>query len=141
MTWVEKGESFPDFVAQTATAQPASRWRAGTARGASLSPFTGASPCARWPVMNEVRVSSWNELQDALFADAWNPELGRFRSRCAYRGLSDAAYPLASTLIRLGGEYARLERHLLRQTPRPAGAPARLDLLTLCRAAFRHRQH
>ena len=64
--------------------------------------------------MNELRVASWNELQDALFADAWNPELGRFRSRCAYRGLSDASYPLASTLIRLGGEYARLERHLLR---------------------------
>jgi hypothetical protein len=64
--------------------------------------------------MNEVRVGSWNELQDALFADAWNPELGRFRSKCAYRGLSDAAYPLATTLIRLGGDYSRLEKHLLR---------------------------
>ncbi len=64
--------------------------------------------------MNELRVSGWNELQDALFADAWNPELGRFRSKCAYRGLSDAAYPLATTLMRLGGDYARLERHLLR---------------------------
>lgn len=64
--------------------------------------------------MNEVRVATWNELQDALFADAWNPEIGRFRSKCAYRGLSDAGYPLATTLIRLGGEFAPLERHLLR---------------------------
>jgi hypothetical protein len=64
--------------------------------------------------MNETRVSSWNELQEALFADAWNPEIRRFRSKCAYRGLSDASYPLATTLIRLGGDYPVLEKHLLR---------------------------
>jgi hypothetical protein len=64
--------------------------------------------------MSELRISSWNELQDALFADAWNTDIGRFRSKCAYRGLSDVAYPLATTLMRLGGDYSRLERHLLR---------------------------
>jgi hypothetical protein len=64
--------------------------------------------------MNEIRVSSWNELQDQLFAESWNPELGRFRSRFAFRGLSDACYPLATTLTRQGGEFAGLERHLLR---------------------------
>lgn len=64
--------------------------------------------------MNEVRVESWLELQEALFADAWNHELERFRSRCAYRGLSDASYPLATTLIRLGGDFVGLEKHLLR---------------------------
>ena len=64
--------------------------------------------------MNEVRISSWNELQDALFSDAWNSEIGRFRSKCAYRGLSEVSYPLATTLIRLGGEFGRLEKHLLR---------------------------
>ncbi|NLJ27317.1 MAG: FRG domain-containing protein [Deltaproteobacteria bacterium] len=64
--------------------------------------------------MNEVRISTWNELQSQLFADSWNSELGRFRSRYAFRGLSDAHYHLETTLIRLGGNYADLERHLLR---------------------------
>lgn len=64
--------------------------------------------------MSEIRVNSWNELQDALFADSWIEEIGRFRSRNAYRGLSDVAYPLETTLTRLGGRYAALEKHLLR---------------------------
>ncbi len=63
---------------------------------------------------NEICVYNWNELQEALFIDSWNPELGRFRSRNAFRGLSDSAYPLETTLIRLGGPYADLEQHLLR---------------------------
>ncbi len=61
-----------------------------------------------------IRIASWGELQEALFADAWVPEIGRYRSRYAFRGLSDADYPLATTLMRLGGAYAELERHLLR---------------------------
>lgn len=63
---------------------------------------------------NTIVVPSWNALQDALFADSWNDELGRFRSRFAFRGLADVDYMLSSTLIRLGGPYAQLERHLLR---------------------------
>jgi len=64
--------------------------------------------------VNEVRVSCWNELQDQLFEDSWSPELGRFRSRYAFRGLSDSEYRLETTLIRLRGKFADLERHLLR---------------------------
>ena len=60
------------------------------------------------------RVSSWNELQDHLFEDSWNPDIGRFRSRFAFRGLSDADFRLETTLIRLGGGYLGLEKHLLR---------------------------
>ncbi|PLX95360.1 MAG: FRG domain-containing protein [Desulfuromonas sp.] len=60
------------------------------------------------------RVESWNQLQDELFAEAWNPDLGRFRSRFAFRGLSDARYQLATTLMRLGGDSMTLEPHLLR---------------------------
>ena len=63
---------------------------------------------------NEYRVKNWNDLQEKLFEDSWNPKLGRFRSRYAFRGLSDANYDLATTLIRLGGDYASLENHLLR---------------------------
>jgi hypothetical protein len=65
-------------------------------------------------IMNEVRVESWGELQDELFADSWNEDIGRFRSRYAFRGLSDVDYRLETTLIRLDGDYATLERHLLR---------------------------
>lgn len=61
-----------------------------------------------------IRVESWSELQNALFADSWNPKIGRYRSHHAFRGLSDAAYPLATTLMRLGGPYVELERHLVR---------------------------
>ncbi len=64
--------------------------------------------------MNTTRPTSWNELQDALFADAWDPEIERHRSRCAYRGLSDATYKLETSLMRLRGRYQELERHLLR---------------------------
>ena len=64
--------------------------------------------------MYEVHVDTWNDLQNELFQDAWNPDLGRFRSRYAYRGLSDAQYRLQTTLVRLQGPYWELERHLLR---------------------------
>ncbi|UFS70178.1 FRG domain-containing protein [Geomonas sp. RF6] len=64
--------------------------------------------------MEIVTVHSWEELQSELFEGSWNPALGRFRSRYAFRGLSDAAYRLNTTLMRLGGDYAALERHLLR---------------------------
>jgi hypothetical protein len=62
----------------------------------------------------EIRVNSWNELQDQLFADSWRPDLQRFRSPYVFRGLSDAAYPLTSTLMRQRGNFAELEPHLLR---------------------------
>jgi len=61
-----------------------------------------------------IRVRCWNELQERLFEDSWNPELGRFRSRYAFRGLSDSLYGLETTLIRLRGNYTALEGHLLR---------------------------
>jgi hypothetical protein len=61
-----------------------------------------------------VTVRSWNELQNELYKESWNQELGRFRSRYAFRGLSDAGYHLETTLIRLGGTFVELEHHLLR---------------------------
>jgi hypothetical protein len=62
----------------------------------------------------KIVVSSWCQLQDELFSGAWDSKLGRFRSNCAFRGLSDANYRLDTTLRRLGGEFACLEKHLLR---------------------------
>ena len=64
--------------------------------------------------METLVVNSWDDLQSELFADSWNQDLRRSRSRFAFRGLSDFSYRLETTLIRLGGKFAELERHLLR---------------------------
>ena len=66
------------------------------------------------PVTDEIRVCAWSELQEQLFVDAWQEELGRFRSRYAFRGRNDAAEDLRTSLIRLGGDPRALEGHLLR---------------------------
>jgi hypothetical protein len=64
--------------------------------------------------MNEIRVGSWAELQERLFENSWNEELGRFRSNYAFRGTDDASYSLITSIARLGGDVANVERHLLR---------------------------
>jgi len=64
--------------------------------------------------MTDIRVSSWNQLQDAVFDKAWNTSLQRYRSPCVFRGLPNAAFQLETSLMRLGGAYWELERHLLR---------------------------
>ena len=63
---------------------------------------------------NDVRVSTWSELQSRLYEDSWQPSLRRFRSPFAFRGLSNAAYVPETTLTRMGGEYGRREQSLLR---------------------------
>jgi hypothetical protein len=64
--------------------------------------------------MEEIRVTTWAELQEHLFADSWNRELQRHRANYAFRGRGDAADDLATSLLKLGGDAARLERHLMR---------------------------
>lgn len=64
--------------------------------------------------MDDIRVSSWNELNEYLYDASWKEELGRFRSDFAFRGMADARYDLKTSLMRLGGGYATLEDHLLR---------------------------
>jgi FRG domain len=64
--------------------------------------------------MRETRAESWLHLQELLFAESWNEELGRFRSDLVYRGEGRAANELTTSLQRLGGPYAELERHMLR---------------------------
>ncbi|MEZ0326164.1 MAG: FRG domain-containing protein [Fimbriimonas sp.] len=57
---------------------------------------------------------SWEHLCGLLFEESWQPDLGRFRSHFAYKGLTSADYCLATSLMRLGGDFASVERHLLR---------------------------
>jgi hypothetical protein len=64
--------------------------------------------------VDDIRVSSWSELNEQLYADAWQEHLGRFRSTYAFHGLPDASYSLETSLMRLGGEYDALEGPLLR---------------------------
>lgn len=62
----------------------------------------------------ELKVNNWLELQEALFHDSWDGKLERYRSGYVYRGLSSSKYPLKTSLRRLGGEFEKLEGHLLR---------------------------
>jgi hypothetical protein len=64
--------------------------------------------------IEEIRVTSWGDLNAQLFDGAWNPDLGRLRSRFVYRGLNRARCDLSTGLMRLGGDYARLEHTTLR---------------------------
>jgi hypothetical protein len=63
---------------------------------------------------HEIRVNSWTDVQEALYASSWKEPLGRFRSRFAFRGLSREDYSLRTSLSRLGGTPVELERHMLR---------------------------
>lgn len=62
----------------------------------------------------EIVIQSWNELTDKLYEHAWNKEIGRFRSDFVFRGHSDADHGRSTSLSRLGGDYGKMERHLLR---------------------------
>lgn len=64
--------------------------------------------------MNEKQVNTWNELQEELFTDSWRPNLQRFRSPHAFRGVPKSDHRLETTLVRLGGNFADMERHLIR---------------------------
>src|SRR5215203_464934 len=67
------------------------------------------------PVVDEIRPTSWSELQECLYEHAWNPVLRRYRSNLAFRGEPDAGFDLRSSLVRLGDETAgQMEGHLLR---------------------------
>ena len=64
--------------------------------------------------MKEIRVGSWTELHEQLFAGSWHEELGRHRSNFAFRGRADSDDDLSTSLIKLGGDAPTLEGHLVR---------------------------
>jgi hypothetical protein len=75
---------------------------------------TEAAPTPPHPPIPEVRVESWAELQERLYDGSWNADIGRFRPNVAFRGLGSSLDPLHTSLMRLGGRYAELESHVLR---------------------------
>jgi hypothetical protein len=64
--------------------------------------------------MEEVRVNNWNELADSLFEGSFNDRLHRYRSNYAFRGVARSTWRLETSLMRLGGDYRRLENPILR---------------------------
>lgn len=64
--------------------------------------------------MEEITVASWSDLLEQLYADSWRSDINRFRSPYVFRGAFDAAFPLETSIKRLGGNYVRMENHLLR---------------------------
>lgn len=66
------------------------------------------------PFAVEQRARSFEHALELLYLDSWQDQLRRFRSNFAFRGLSDASYSLQTSLARLGGPYADLEYHVLR---------------------------
>lgn len=61
--------------------------------------------------MSELRVSSWLELQEALFESSWQPSISRFRSNFVFRGAPRGSHGL-ETSLQTGGFVAH-ESHLL----------------------------
>ncbi|MGF1531457.1 MAG: FRG domain-containing protein [Puniceicoccaceae bacterium] len=57
---------------------------------------------------------SWGDLHELCFADSWNDSLRRYRSPFVFRGVGHSTDILETSLMRLGGPYLKLERHLLR---------------------------
>ncbi len=74
--------------------------------------------------MNEIRAESWPHALELLYEGSWNEQLALHRSNLAYRGRADAAEDLRTSLMRLGGDAADLERHLVRNFRKYAGAGA-----------------
>src|SRR5437588_7088058 len=64
--------------------------------------------------MEEIRAESWTHLHELLFADSWHERLKRHRSDFVYRGEASITSQLVTSLQRLGGDFADVERHLLR---------------------------
>jgi len=64
--------------------------------------------------VEDIRVSSWNELNERLYEESWQELLGRFRSNFAFRGMLDSSYDLTTSLVRLGTAYEKQEVHILR---------------------------
>lgn len=72
---------------------------------------------------NDVEITSWTHLIEQLYLDSWQDDIKRYRSNFAFRGLSNKAYELKTSLIRLGGKYYELERHLIRNFIKYARLP------------------
>ena len=63
---------------------------------------------------NDLVIKSWKQLVEEVYRNSWKPQLGRYRSDYAFRGLSDASYQLKNSFLRNCGNHPELEYHILR---------------------------
>jgi hypothetical protein len=59
-------------------------------------------------------VGTWRELDEAITSVDLGRHPGHVRPTLVFRGVACADHPLVSSLSRLGGDFASVERHLLR---------------------------
>jgi FRG domain len=59
--------------------------------------------------MAEIRVQTWVDLIREVYFEPINPQLQRHRSRCVYRGMTDARYGLEPGLMRVGEHFRDVE--------------------------------
>jgi hypothetical protein len=64
--------------------------------------------------ISECVVDSWESLTRELYADSWQQALGRHRLRRAFRGQCDRRQALTTSLMRMGGQFWRVEAAMLR---------------------------
>ena len=75
-------------------------------------------------------MGTWLAILEALYEGSWNPDLQRFRSPFAFRGMPRATHSLSSSLVRLAGARANIRRvetamlRNFRKYARGAAAPA-----------------
>jgi hypothetical protein len=65
-------------------------------------------------MIQEIVVESWEGLITQLYAGDWDSKISRHRSSFVFRGMLDATWSMKTSLTRLGGQYEKLEKHLLR---------------------------
>ena len=64
--------------------------------------------------MKEIVVNSFEKLQELVFKDCYDAKIKRYRNDYVYRGVSDDAYPLITTLNRECSHNLKLEDHIIR---------------------------
>lgn len=65
-------------------------------------------------VILERTPGTWEDLITELYDDDWDDRIKRHRSSYAFRGMLDSSWEMKTSLIRLGGDFHKLEKHLLR---------------------------
>lgn len=63
---------------------------------------------------NDIVISSWSELCDRVYENSWRPDLQRFRTDYAFRGVSNKDFSLHNRFQRHAKNHPQLEYHLLR---------------------------
>ena len=64
--------------------------------------------------LKEIVIHNWDELQELIFHDVWDPTIQRYRASYIYRGVSHKDFDLVPKLNRLCSHDLTLEDALLR---------------------------